>query len=133
MAVGAGRNCLIKKAGTTIAGVQVTGISVDNTPIDITDNDSAGLQTLMDLSAKRALTLTVAGLEKDGVLHAVAMSTVATSQKLTDLTFIFGNALAAVDTLTCDWFMTNYKEDNDFQQAGKFSANFTSSGAWTLS
>ena len=58
-AVAAGRDMLVKKAGATIAGCRVTGLSLDNTPVDITTNDSAGIQKLMAISAKRALTLNV--------------------------------------------------------------------------
>ena len=132
MAKAAGYKTLIKKGATTIAGVRVTGISVDNTPIDVTDNDSTGLQTLLADSAFRAMTLTVSGVESDHVLRDIALNP-ATSQLITDLTFVFGNSLATNDVLACDWYMSNYKEDNDYKDAGMFSATFTSSGTWTRS
>jgi predicted secreted protein len=131
MAKGAARTCLLKKGGTTIAGVQVTSIAVDSSPIDVTDNDSAGIQALLSESQTRALTMTVSGLESDHILRIIAF-TAATSQLITDLTFLFSNALAATDTIAGDFFMTNYKEDMDFKDAIRFSATFTSSGNWTL-
>ena len=128
-AVAAGRDMLIKKAGTTIAGIQVTSLSIDNTPIDITTNDSIGIQKLMAVSAKRSMTTTVSGVETDGVLWAIAMGT--GSQLLTDLTFVQPAAGTTADVVTCDWYMSNYKADGD-GLAGpvKFSATFMSSGSW---
>ena len=128
-AVAAGRDMLIKKAGTTIAGIRVTGLSVDNTPIDITTNDSVGIQKLLAVSAKRALTITVSGVETDGVLYGVAIGS--GSQLLTDLTFTNSAAGTTADVVTGDFYMSNFKLDGDMAQAVMFSATFSSSGTWT--
>ena len=130
MAKAAGRKSLLKKASTTIAGVRVTGITLDSTPIDITDNDSAGLQTLMSDSALQVLGITVSGVESDHVLRDIALDP-STSQLLTDLTFTFADSPGAKDVISGNFYMTNYKEDNDFKDAVQFSATFTSSGTWT--
>lgn len=129
MAKVAGRKQLIKKAGVTIAGVRVTGLSVDSSPIDVTDNDSAGFQQLLSDSALQVLGITVSGVESDRVLRDIALDT-SVSQLITDLAFVFASALAAKDTLTGDFYMTNYKEDAEFKDAVQFSATFTSSGLW---
>lgn len=132
MAKVAGRLALLKKNATTIGGVRVTSISMDATPIDVTDNDDAGVQALLSASGTEVLTLTVEGVEKDAVLRGVAL-TPGASRLLTDLTFTFGSALSGADVVAGDFFMTNYKEDNDYKEATMFSATFTSSEAWTLS
>ena len=98
MAKVAGRKQLIKKAGVTIAGVRVTGLSVDSSPIDVTDNDSAGFQQLLADSGLQVLGITVSGVESDRVFRDVALDT-SVSQLLTDLSFVFASALAAKDTL----------------------------------
>jgi predicted secreted protein len=130
MAKAAGRKSIIKKAGVTIAGVRVTGLSLDSTPIDITDNDSAGLQVLLADSAFQVLSLNVSGVESDHILRDIALDT-AQSQLLTDITFTFADSPGTKDVLAGSFYMTNYKEDNDFKDAVQFSATFTSSGAWT--
>ena len=132
MAKVAARKQILKKAGVTIAGSRVTGLSVDSTPIDITDNDSSGLQLLLSDTGFQVLGITVSGVESDHVLRDVALDP-ATSQLLTDLSFVFGDAIAAKDTLTGNFYMTNYKEDGDYKDAVQFSATFTSSGTWTRS
>ena len=129
MAKAAGRNTLLKKAGVTIAGVRVTGLSMDSTPIDVTDNDSVGLQTLLSESGMQALTITVAGVESDHVLRDIALDP-SISQLLTDLSWTFANSPTSKDVLTGSFYMSNYKEDSDVKDAVQFSATFTSSGTW---
>lgn len=129
MAKVAGRLQLLKKAGVTIAGVRTTGLSVDNTPIDITDNDSAGFQKLLPESGLQVLTISVSGVESDRVLRDIALNT-AGSQLVTDLSFVFASALGTNDTLTGDFYLSNYKEDADYKDAVQFSATFMSSGTW---
>lgn len=132
MAKAAGRKQLLKKAGTTIAGIRVTGLSADYTPIDITSKDDAGIQLIFADYALAVLSLTVSGVESDHVLRDIALNP-ATSQLLTDVSFVFADALAAVDTITGNFFMSNFKEDADYKDAVMFSATFTSSGSWTRS
>lgn len=132
MAKAAARKQIIKKAGVTIAGVRVTSLSVDSTGIEITDNDSLGLQTFLSDSGFQAISITVSGVESDHVLRDIALDT-SVPQLLTDLSFVFADSLAAKDTLTGNFYMSNYKEDGDYKDAVQFSATFTSSGAWARS
>ena len=130
MAKAPGRNAKVYKNAVLIGGVRVTNISIDSTPIDVTDNDSAGLQELLPESSMRVLSFDIEGVYKDPVLRDIALDPDA-SQLLTDMTFKVGDALAAVDTIGGSFFMLNYKEGNDYKEAVTFSASFTSSGEWT--
>lgn len=129
-AVAAGRTQTLKKAGTTIAGIRVTSISFDNTPVDITSSDSLGIRKLMSISAESGISITVSGVETDGVLYTIA-SNPATSRLLTDLTFTSPTAGTTADVITGDFFMASFKLDGDYKDAVMFSATFTSSGSWT--
>jgi predicted secreted protein len=131
MAKVAGRAAVISKAGTPIGGVRVTTIKRDNTPIDVTDRDSAGLVELLSVPSTSQLTLDVEGVYEDPVLRDISM-TAATSPLLTDITFKFADALAASDTITGNFFMTSYEEGNPHDDASTFTASFVSSGTWTL-
>lgn len=131
MAKAPGRNAKVYKNAVLIGGVRVTNIAVDFTPIDVTDNDSAGLQELLADYGMGVLTFDVEGVYKDPVLRDIAL-TPGTSKLLTDMTFKLSDALAATDTIGGSFFMLNYKEGNDYKEATTFSASFTSSGAWTL-
>ena len=129
MAKAAGRNAVVSKNAVTLGGVRVSNIAVDNTPIDVTDQDSAGLQELLSASSMRVLTFDVEGVYKNPTLRDIAMDPTA-SMLLTDMKFKFADALAAKDTISGSFFMLNYKEGNDYKEASTFSASFTSSGTW---
>lgn len=128
MAKVAGRNASLSMGATKIGGVRVTNIQVDYTPIDVTDNDSAGLQELLSVYSEGVLTFDVEGVYKDDALRTIAM-TPATSKLLTDLSFAFADG---GETITGDFFMLNYSEGNDYKEATTFSASFTSSEAWVM-
>lgn len=128
MAKAAGRSALVKKNGTVIGGVRVSNMTMDAAPIDITDNDSAGVQELLSGGAStRSLSFSVEGIEEDTVLRDIAMDSTA-ELLLTDMSFTFANT---ADVITGNFFMSNYTIGNPYQDASTFSAQFTSSGAWT--
>jgi len=131
MAKAAGRLATLTKASTVIGGTRVTNIQVDYTPIDVTDNDSGGLQELLALSGTSVMTFDVEGVYKDPVLRDIAMDPT-TTQLLTDLTFDFADGGVGSATVSGSFFMLNYKEGNDYKEATTFSASFTSSGAWSV-
>ena len=132
MAKAPGRLAVVSKNANVIGGVRVTNIQVDYTPIDVTDNDSVGLQELLADYSMGVLTFDVEGVYKDPVLRDIAM-TPATSKLLTDMTFKFADGLTGADVISGDFFLLSYKEGNDYKEAATFSASFTSSEAWTLS
>jgi predicted secreted protein len=132
MAKAAGRTAVLEKNSVAIAGIRVLNVQRDTTFIDITDKSDNGFVTLLsgaNATATSQLTLTVEGLVTDQVLRDIAF-TVATSQVLTDLEFIFTDA---ADVLTGTFAMQNYNEGNSYQEATTFSATFVSSGSWTYS
>jgi len=131
MAKAAGRLATLSKDSTVIGGTRVTNIQVDYTPIDVTDNDSDGLQELLALSGMSVMTFDVEGVYKDPVLRDIAMDPT-TTQLLTDLTFDFADGGVGSATVSGSFFMLNYKEGNDYKEATTFSASFTSSGAWSV-
>jgi len=131
MAKVAGRLATLSKDSTVIGGTRVTNIQVDYTPIDVTDNDSDGLQELLSEYGMGVMTFDVEGVYKDPVLRDIAMDP-ATTQLLTDLTFDFADGGVGSATVSGDFFMLNYKEGNDYKEATTFSASFTSSGAWSV-
>ena len=131
MAKAAGRKYLLKKGGTVIGGVRALSMKLDATPINISDNDSAGLQELLAVeSASKSLSIDVSGVYTDNVLRALMMAPTA-DLLITDLTFTHGGALAANDIISGNFYMSNYTDDASHEDAGMFSATFTSSGPWS--
>lgn len=126
--IAAGRNMLVKKNSTTIMGVRVVSWEEASTPIDITNADDAGYETDMSVSARRVLTITVAGIAKDGVLSGVALGS--GSQLLTDITLVDPSQDTTADTISGNFFLMNYKNNGPFEEAIDFSATLKSSGAF---
>ncbi|NBW12558.1 MAG: hypothetical protein EBR82_31485 [Caulobacteraceae bacterium] len=131
MAKAAGRLAVIYKNAVAIAGVQTTTISVKNESIDVTDKDSAGIIEVLSAAKTKQITLKVEGLAADATLRTIAMSATG-SPLITDLTFKFADALTTADILAGNFFMTSYEEGNPHDDAVTFSAEFVSSGTWTL-
>lgn len=131
MAKAAGRLAVLSKNAVAIGGVKVTGIKWGAEFIDVTDRDSNGIIEYLSTVATQQITLSVEGVYKDPVLRDIAL-TPATSKLLTDLTFKFADALAAADTIAGNFVMTSYEESNPDDDAATFTAEFQSSGTWTL-
>lgn len=132
MAKNAGRLAVVSKNAVPIAGVRVSTIKWGAEAIDITDKDSAGITEVLAAVATQQITLSVEGVYSSPTLRDIAFDTAA-SKLLTDLTFKFGDALAAKDTIAGNFFFASYEEGNPHDAESTFSAEFTSSGAWTHS
>ena len=130
MAKNAGRLAVVSKAGTPIAGVRVSTIKWGAESIDVTDKDSSGITEQLAAVASQQIKLSVEGVYSSPVLRDIAFDTAA-SKLLTDVTFRFGDALAAKDTIAGNFFMTSYEESNPHDAESTFSCEFVSSGAWT--
>lgn len=128
----AGRLAVVRRGGTPIASVRVSTISWGAESIDVTDRDSAGITEVLAAVASQQITLSIEGVYNSPVLRDIAFD-VAASKLLTDITFQFGDALAAKDTIAGNFFFGSYEESNPHDDATTFSAEFTSSGAWTHS
>lgn len=131
MAKAAGRLAVLSKNNVAVGGVRVTTISWSGETIDVTDADSDGVVELLGELASEQITLSVEGVTKDVVLRAAALDA-GTSRKLTDITFKFADALSAADTISGDFVITSYEEGNPHDDASTFSAEFQSSGAWSI-
>jgi predicted secreted protein len=131
MAKAAGRRAALKKNSVVIGGVLVTTIKWAGESIDVTDRDSSGIVELLPDVKTQQITLDVEGYAKDSTLRDIVFDTAA-AKLLTDITFVFADALAAKDTITGNFFVTGFEEGNPHDGAASFKASFVSSGAWTL-
>jgi predicted secreted protein len=127
----AGRSLLVKKGGTVIAGVRVTGLKFSATPIDITDADSVGLPTyLAGAVSEQSITLDVSGVHKDDTIWSI-IAVPGTDRLLTDITFTHPGMAATKDVLAGNFFINAYEAGGDYKGEGTFSCSFISSGTWT--
>lgn len=120
----AGRALKIKKGGTVIAGVISRSLTVGAESIDFTNDDSDGYRALLAANGTRSLDLSVDGVTEDRILRGAALGT--GSLMLTDITIEWPDG----DTISGNFFFSNYSESGDTNQPGKFSASFQSSEEW---
>lgn len=132
MAKNAGRLAVLSKNAVPIAGVRVSTIKGSAEAIDVTDKDSNGFTEMLAAVASQQVTISVEGVYSSPVLRDIWFDP-AGSKMLTDLTFKFGDALAAKDTIAGNFFFASYEEGNPHDAESTFTAEFTSSGAWTHS
>jgi len=131
MAKSAGRLAVMKIGTTAVAGVKAVNLSVDRTPIEITDMDSDGFITyLAGIDATKQISFDVSGLFDGETLSDLALDPTADGH-ITNATFKMPGLTAAVDTIGGDFYMTNFKLSAPDDAASDFSCTFTSSGTWT--
>lgn len=127
MAKNAGRNFLVKKAGTAIAGGKTTTMKVSGSPINVETATDAGVQVLLDgIVTGKSIELSFEGYEDGNVLRDIALGADA-DKFMTDLTLSFPDG----DTLACDFFMSEYEETGEMEDGVTFTATFMSNGAHT--
>lgn len=119
-----GRDLLILKNAVAIAGAQENGITVDNSPVDVTTLADNGYRTLADFAGMRTLDISVSGVWVDKVIRDEALGT---TLLLTDITITFADG----GSLSGDFYLANYEESGAHDGAVTFTASLQSSGAWT--
>lgn len=125
MAASAGRELLIKKGVSVIAGVRTKTVTINGEPIDITSDDDSGFRTLLASAGLRSIDLSVEGVTKDATLRAIVAGV--SSQLLTDISIEYPNG----DTIDGDFYLVNIEESGEYQDALTFSASLQSSGPFT--
>lgn len=127
-----GREALLKKGATVLAGVRTKTLSWGGESIDLTSGENDGIRLLASASGQEQIDLPLEGIAKDDELIAIALNP-ATSKMLTDITIEFairepGNTTKA--TLSGDFRLSSYEEGMPYNDAITFSATLESSGAW---
>lgn len=125
MAAAKGRELLVKKGSTVLAGVRTKGVSINGEPIDITSDDDDGYRTLLADAGTYSIDLSVEGITKDDTLKSVIMA--GGSLLLTDITVEYPNG----KTLSGDFFLNSLEETGTYNEAVTFSASLQSSGTWS--
>tara|TARA_R110000824_G_scaffold59702_2_gene160096 strand:+ start:276 stop:662 length:387 start_codon:yes stop_codon:yes gene_type:complete len=128
MAVEPGREFLVKKGGTAILGAQETSISIDSSPVNVTDMASAGFRTLANFAGERSLDIACNGIWEDNVFRNLALGA-DSALLLSDVTVVFADAAV----ISGNFLLASYEETGSYDGAVQFTCSLQSSGTWTLS
>jgi len=125
MAASSGRELLIKKGSSVIAGVRTKTVTINGEAIDVTTDDDSGYRTLLGDPATRMIDLSVEGITKDDTLRAIVAG--GGSQMLTDITIEYPDGAV----IAGDFYLVSVEEAGEYQDAVTFSASLQSSGEYT--
>lgn len=120
-----GRELLVKRGSTVIAGVRTKTVTFNGEPVDVTSDDDSGFRKLLAEVGQKSIDMSVEGVTKDNDLRSAALS--GTSLLLTDVNIEWPNG----DTLSGDFFMNSVEETGAYNDAITFTSSFQSSGEWT--
>lgn len=124
-----GRAITVKR-GTSpalINGVRTKSMSINGSPIDITNDDDAGIRKLMDEPGEHSMSITVAGITKADTLRVEALNT---TDRVLPTEFGFPGSVSN-GKIAGDFFLAGYTETGEYQGAATFEATFESAGALT--
>lgn len=124
MAASVGRNLTIARNGTVIAGARTKTLTIGAEPIDITDDDDAGIRTLLETSAQQMIDASIEGLTKDDVLLAVIADG---GTLIVECTI----TLPSGATIVGDFRLNQLELGATYNEATTFTAEIQSTGAWT--
>lgn len=123
MAASKGSSFLIKKGEVVIcAGIQSKDIKYNGEPIDISGDDDAGWRALMSETGMKSIDIAFEGISKDAILRTVVLND---ARMLSDVKLVWKNG----DELSGNFFLANFSEKGETNDAIKFSAELQSSGA----
>jgi len=124
MASNVGRKLIIKRDGTTIAGVRTKSVTINNEAIDVTTDDDSGYRTLLEEPGQKQIDLSVEGLTKDDAL----LQSAAEGTTLIDAYTI---EFPSGATITGDFRFNNLEMGAEYNAAITFTAEIQSTGSYS--
>jgi len=128
MAAQKGRNFLLKQgtaaAGTTLAGMRVTSLTLNNEQVDITNKDSGGWRELLEDAGTQSIDLSVEGVFKDTATEETVRG-YAFTNSINAFGLVFGNG----DSMDGSWAISNYQRSGAHNGEETYSMTLQSSGA----
>lgn len=118
-----GRDRTLTWGAAELLGVREKGVAFAGEPIDLTSDENSGWQTLHTEAGQNAVTITVSGVDKDGVLRADMFA--GTRTKPMTMSYPDGGEVEGT------FFLASYTEGNPYNEAATFEATFQSTGPVT--
>lgn len=122
-----GRNFVLKEGtaagGTTLAGMRVTGLTINNEQVDITNKDSAGWREFLEGAGTQSMDISVEGVFKDAAVeHTVRGYAIANS--INDFALVFGDG----DYIEGNFAISNYQRSGAHNGEETYSMSLQSTG-----
>lgn len=114
-------------AGTTIAAMEDTTLSMDGQMIDVSTKDSAGFRELLDGGGQKTLSITARGVMTDGTTTDLMMTRVR-SGTITAYGLVFGDG----DVIDGNFQVTHFGVAGPRDDKQTYDITLESANAWTL-
>lgn len=112
---------------TTIAGMTLTSMSINNNPVDVTTKDSAGVQELLADAGNQSMEIQADGRYVHGASHD-NLEDAAHDRLSENYQLVFPNG----DTYEGEFVVTTYQRSGPDGDAETFSVTLARNGAGTL-
>lgn len=132
MVANVGRELLVKKNSTVIAGIRTATLDWSGESIDVTTGEDAGVRLLLEASAQEQIDMPIEGIMKAEELRDITIGANGT-RILTDIEIewpITDPVNTTPATLTGDFRLSAYSEGAPYNEAITFSGTLESSGAF---
>ena len=130
MVANVGRELLVKKNSTVIAGIRTATLDWSGESIDVTTGEDAGVRLLLEASAQEQIDMPIEGIMKAEELRDLTIGASA-DRILTDIEIewpITDPANSTPATLTGNFRLSAYSEGAPYNEAITFSGTLESSG-----
>ena len=124
MASQIGRNLVVKRGASAIAGVRTKSLTFNGSAIDVTTDDDSGKRVLLEASGQESIDMSVEGLTKDENLLAIPAGGGTRIEEYT-IEMPWGGEI------TGDFRLNSVEVGAEYQEAVTFTAEIHSSGDWT--
>lgn len=123
-----GRELILTVGGQSIAGVQTKGLTCNNTPIDVTDDNSSGWRELMAIPGLKTVDVPISGVLKNLELIRLFFSSTNGGSQVTTNTLTYADG----SVVTGEFFMVSITETGESNGARTFDSTWQSTGAVTF-
>ena len=127
MAASSGRDFIVKKGASVIAAQRETSVSIDGSPVDITNKDSIGFRTLASFAGVRSMDITAAGVLDDAIIRDIAIDPNA-SMLLTDITLVYADGTI----ISGDFYLATAEFAGNHDGENTYTTTWQSSGKWVV-
>jgi TP901-1 family phage major tail protein len=113
--------------GGTVAGLQTTGLTINNEMVDVTNKDSAGWRQLLQQAGVQSVTLSASGTADSAATFATLQS-YAQVNSINPFQMIYGNG----DTVSGQFQVTKFDITGPYNKEQTFTITLESSGQPTF-
>lgn len=125
MAATSGRDFTISKNSSVLAGLRENGVSLDGSPVEVTDKTDSGFRTYGDFSGVRSFEISASGVLDDDIIQDIAFDPDA-SLLLTDITIEYPDGAS----ISGDVFLSSVEFTGGHDGENTYSLTIGSSGKW---